>query len=80
MTTCKSCDAEVVFVPSAKSGKAMILDAKPSKGVAIYDRFNEEVVAAKDLASYRDSSNLQAEVVDVFTDHHATCPDAASYR
>lgn len=72
---CRSCQADVVFVPSAKSGKAMILDATPRKGVVIHDAFTRHTLPTGIAPDAQ-----VAEVVDVFTDHHATCPDAARYR
>ncbi len=70
MTTCSACHAEVVFVPSAKTGKAMILDAKPKKGVVI-----EQVILGSGPGDPR-----RAKVVDVYTDHHATCPNVDEFR
>lgn len=68
MPTCRSCPAEVVFVRSATTGKNMILDAKPKKGIVIDP-------------SGPDTPGFQvARVVDVYTDHHATCPRAADWR
>lgn len=78
-TTCRSCSAEVVFVPSGKSGKAMILDAMPEKRV---------VLRWDDLGTYGDRlgegdgqhGTQVADVLDVYTDHHATCPAASEWR
>lgn len=72
MTTCRSCDAEVVFVPSAKSGKAMILDVKPKKGIVLDIAFPGTVE--------RPAGEPVARVVDVYTDHHATCPNVGDWR
>jgi len=87
MTTCKSCDAEVVFVPSAKSGKPMILDAKPRKGVVclvgeIDFTVNGEVGLAGVIGRATDADlyDAHAAVVNVYTDHHATCPKVAEWR
>lgn len=66
MTTCRSCPAEVIFVPSAKSGARMILDAKPEKRVILLER-------GAPLPKV-------AQVVDAYTDHHATCPRAGDWR
>ena len=67
---CRSCGADVVFVPSAKSGKPMILNAFPTKGVVI-----EQVILGPGPGD-----NQRAKVVDVYTDHHATCPKAADWK
>lgn len=79
---CRSCQADVVFVPSAKSGKQMILDAVPANGVVLVDTGH-----AMDAASVMVFGNVElgglttaARVVKVYTDHHATCPDAESWR
>lgn len=87
MTTCRSCNAEVVFVPSAKTGRAMILNAKPTKGVVVATAVNEHggAHAFASRAIVADPSLAvgivpQAIVVDVYTDHHATCPFAESFR
>lgn len=71
MSTCRSCEAEVVFVKSAATGRSMILDAKPAKGVVLTDS-NGQLELLEPWA--------RAAVVDVYTDHHVTCPDAASWR
>jgi hypothetical protein len=79
VTTCRSCGAEVVFVPSETTGRRMILDARPSKAVLLIwddagtfgDRLGE--------GDYRAGTQV-ARVVDVYTDHHATCPDAAAWE
>ncbi len=80
MTTCRSCDAEVLFVPSATTGKSMILDAKPSKGIVLLS----ETGLAESIRHLRPTAQLggvfTAAVVDVYTDHHGTCPDAASWK
>jgi hypothetical protein len=80
MTTCNSCDAEVMFVPSAKSGKSMILDAKPVKGVVV-SSFAGALALHPGQALVAGNANEQrASVVDVYTDHHATCPLADEWR
>jgi hypothetical protein len=87
VTTCRSCDAEVVFVPSAKSGKPMILDAKPKKGVICLvgeidfaldegTGFSGVIGQASDVDLY----DAHAAVVDVYTDHHASCTDPGRWR
>lgn len=80
MTTCRSCEAEVVFVPSAKSGKPMILDAKPAKGVVVTSLTGVLTMLPGEALVARNVHERRAAVVDVYTDHHATCPDAAAYR
>lgn len=81
MSTCRSCGAEVVFVPSATSGKAIILDAKPEKRVVI---LGEPISAVPSFISGGDPTAIgqlgKASVVSTWTDHHVTCPDAASWK
>jgi len=81
MPTCKGrgCGAEIVFVPSAKSGKQMVLDAKPAKGVVIYPDPIEAWGPGPTFTGGIEGRRIAA-VVDVYTDHHATCPDVGSFR
>ena len=71
---CRSCGAEVLFVPSAKSGKPMILDAKPEKRIVLVVGGHENLIAQPETAIY------MARVVNTYTDHHATCPKAAEWK
>lgn len=74
-TKCSACQADVVFVPSAKSGKAMILDAKPRKGgVLVLPGITNQLVPPEGVP------HPAVAIVDVYTDHHATCPDADKFR
>lgn len=76
MSTCRSCDAEVIFVPSATSGRPMILDAKPAKGVVLVDT----AFGAALLAADPRTEKAHARVVDTYTDHHVTCPGADDWK
>ena len=69
---CRSCGADVVFVRSGRSGKPMILNAFPTKGVVINNDLGYPTVVDDPAAS--------AYVVNVYTDHHATCPNAADWK
>ena len=63
-----------MFVPSAKTGKSMILDATPRKGVIVRnERGTFGHVPGGGLTE-------EALVVDVYTDHHATCLQAEDWR
>ena len=80
---CRSCDGQVVFVPSATTGKPMILDAKPRKGVVVTIAPTEHglgPLASRATVRGETLPAPSASVVDVYTDHHATCPDAASWK
>ncbi len=77
MPTCQSCRAEVVFVPSAKTGKSMILDAKPEKGVALLHFLAVIEPEARAAAPHAEQ---YATVIDVYTDHHVTCPKAQDWQ
>lgn len=77
------CQAEVLFVPSATTGKPMILNVEPAKGVVLVaeaegDEPCEELYS-EDRPG-RIGGEPRARVVDVYTDHHATCPAAAKFR
>lgn len=79
VTPCCSCDAEVIFVPSEKTGKPMILDAKPTKGVVLIEG-NSKLHGLAAFAQRVSDHDTEAVVVDVFTDHHVTCPKAADWK
>lgn len=76
MSTCRDCPAEVVFVQSATSPRPMILDAKPVKGVVLVD----EAFGVSLLAVDPRTERAHARVVDVYTDHHVTCPNAPAWK
>lgn len=76
---CRSCGAPVIFVPSSKTGRTMILDAKPKKGVVVVldvGTFAGETF----MFEQPDEMGSVALVVDVYTDHHVTCPHAADWK
>jgi hypothetical protein len=79
---CRSCGAEVIFMPSAKSGKRMILDAKPEKRIVLGNTI--EIPAAGDSITGfllgPAEFPLVARVVDTYVDHHATCPSAGQWK
>jgi len=71
MSECRSCGAEVMFVPSAKNhDRKMILNVKPAKGVVL----ESTAVFGPEL------NVVHARVMDVYTDHHATCPNAKEWK
>lgn len=74
MSTCRSCDAEVIFVPSATSGRPVILDAQPEKRVVLVRLEGDTVVPTKHVKDAR------AAVLDTYLDHHATCPNASDWK
>ena len=58
---CRSCQAEVVFVPSAKTGKPMILDANP--GLAAISAPTLVIVGEHDaLTPPLAAANLAAQI------------------
>jgi hypothetical protein len=76
---CQSCGADIVFVPSAKSGKPMILDAKPEKRIVL----DVTLTTAETIihGDHIDEPGYKvARVVNAYTDHHATCPKAADWK
>ena len=80
MSRCQSpgCGAEVIFVPSLKTGRRMILDAKPEKRVLLVDdtMLPHGLVGIAEDPHHR---STVAKVVDVFIDHHVTCPASAQW-
>jgi len=87
--TCRSCGADVRFVPSAKSGKAMILNAQPEKRLVLVvadDGRPPHPAGPLTLATNPreiDPSVIEhyrARMVDTYVDHHATCPAAKKWK
>lgn len=72
-STCRSCGAPVRFVKSARSDAHMILDAKPVKNIVL-------VVAGHQLWEHESQGRPLARVVDVYTDHHVTCPQHVRWK
>lgn len=74
MAKCKSCDAEVMFVSSATTGKLQILDATPAANgnIVIVDG-KAKVIPKGDLFAGEHEGPR-------YLDHHASCPDAAKWR
>jgi hypothetical protein len=56
----------------------MILDAKPAKGVVL--RWDDLGTYGDRLGEGDGHGTQVADVLDVYTDHHATCPDAAAWK
>lgn len=79
MSECRSCHAAVVFAPSAKTGKAMILDAKVEKRIVFEPELVEWGQGGYGEQLYA-KGETSARFVDVYVDHHATCPDAAAWK
>jgi len=77
MNTCRSCKAEVVFVNSRKTHKPMILNAEPAKGVVVQ---NSTTGVYGGRVDPEFAEPLEASVVDVYTDHHVTCPNADEWK
>ena len=81
-TACRSsrCGAPVLFVPSAATGRTMCLDADPSPTGNVWLSHGPDgkaVVLGKDaLRALRAGPEARL----LHTDHHATCPDAATFR
>ncbi len=74
-------------MPSAKTGKPMILDARPAKGVviatAVLQHGGVDAFASRGAVAHPEEMVgivPQALVVDVYTDHHVTCPEATSWK
>lgn len=74
---CRSCGVECFFVPSAKSGKKMILESEPDEGgnVQLMDTPGGRVAVVEN----RDLQPTLHEVV-WYIDHHVRCPSAKRWR
>jgi hypothetical protein len=71
---CRSCQAPVLFVASATTGKLMILDAEPTPdGRLVIEDGKARVLKNADLFGPPPAGNR-------YTDHHVTCPEAAQWR
>jgi hypothetical protein len=79
MSTCHSCQAEVIFVPSAKTGKPMILNAKPERRIALVHGQGFALIPSLARDPIR-REDRQAVVAEVYIDHHATCSAAAAWK
>jgi hypothetical protein len=79
---CRSCPAEVIFVPSAKSDKRMILNAKPEKRIVIrLVRLDPAGHECRHEACDPDRhQGYRALVENTYVDHHATCPAAKQWK
>ncbi len=77
-TTClsRSCRAAVIKLASATSDATLILDATPTKMTA-WVHEDGEVCRRRREVCPQTHAGIR---LDVYTDHHATCPDAASWR
>jgi hypothetical protein len=79
--TCRSCGAEVVFVPSFKTGRPMTLDAKPEKRVVVGSKITSiERDDALVVGAQHEGAEMVARVTDTYLDHHARCPAAAAWK
>lgn len=79
MPTCSACEAEVEFIPSAKTGKPTIVDATPEKRLVVLDG-GEECYSIDHVRAAMRSGTATVKVATVFVDHHATCPRVEEFR
>lgn len=70
------CGAEIIFVKTI-NGKSQVLDAKPKKGVVLVLEQDPLVLASQQDLEVDDA---RARVVNIWTDHHATCPNAYKFK
>lgn len=68
---CKSCGAPIMWATSARTGKAMPIDAEPTPNG------NVCLVAGQARPYTPDDAKLHR---DRYTSHFATCPDAPTWR
>lgn len=76
LTTCRSCDARVFFAITPNA-KRMILDAEPSPNgtVSVQWRRGDVLPLARVLKTAERFGRTNLHL-----DHHASCPDANSWR
>jgi len=72
VASCRSCDAEVLFVPSAKTGTPMILDAVPDDAGNVLVRGGFAVVVSRAVQPLPGEQRWMP--------HPATCPSAAAWK
>jgi hypothetical protein len=68
-STCRSCGADLIWVVMHPSGKRMPLDARAEKRIVI-----------DPLEAGLTSGAPTARVVNAYTSHFSSCPNAASHR
>jgi hypothetical protein len=66
MANCRSCGAEILWVISKASGKAMPLDVPPEKRAIIVEVDKHGIPVT--------------EIREAYTSHFATCPQANDWR
>ncbi len=69
---CNSCQARVMWIKTAATGKPMPLDAEPNP--------NGSIVIRDGLAHVLKTGALLVPGERRFTSHFATCPNAAGHR
>lgn len=65
MSTCKGCDAPIIWVETV-NGKRTPIDAKPERRYVIAERFGDMLPVVR--------------IVKTYTPHFATCPKAGDFR
>jgi hypothetical protein len=69
------CGADIIDVRTIKGAK-QVLDAEPTKGIVMVD-----AVIGDQLASgFKAPETMVSRVVNVWTDHHATCSAFKAYQ
>lgn len=71
MATCKSCNAEIIFVMSGKTGKMSPLDAQP------VEDGNLVILGGAFRSASPEDRRLHRPL---YKSHFATCADASRYR
>ena len=82
MTACRSsrCGAPVLFVPSSATGRTMILDGAPTAAGNVWLPHGPDGKAVTLGPDALRALRAGPEARRMHTDHHATCPDAATFR
>lgn len=78
---CRSCQAEIVFVKTAKTGASMPLDAKPKRMIVLVAQIDDDDAAGVVILAGTGAppEHARAISVPVYTPHHATCPDGRQW-
>lgn len=79
MSTCRSCDAEVIWARSSSTGHLMPVDAQPVDGGNVLLSTGPGVRIAT-VVGKKAQPNLFGDDGPRYTSHFATCPNADTHR
>jgi hypothetical protein len=76
VSTCRSCNAPIIWARNNQTGASMILDADPVSNGNIVVYFN----APKPLATVLGRLDAQMHEGPLYVSHFSTCPDGKTWR